>query len=435
MKTGFNPLTLSKSLITLLFVICTLAGISQSDYRFANPVRISGTAGQVGCIYRFPSVKTNVDALVRIKALSSGATLENIDRTADGFGEAFQPEIRVPVRQNGYIDFQITFVRSGTTTDTVRQREVQASALDIDGDRRGINILTEYNEINMNGGSFNFNTLSTQLQVLPVITASGVAFRATNLTGTLFGAAVDTTALDIMYTVRNGNVGTFSWRTGVNNVLGANNSTRYTSLYFKGFSYPNSVLAVPKILDFKGNSDGNMVALTWKLDVNVYESHHTFTCELQRAGENNSYTTIEEIENLASKDYSYTGQLLQGSRSLYRLKLTSSDGEVKYSNVVALYRGNTATVRDLKVYPTVVSSNQFTLNIPSERKQPGSIQIINYAGQVVYEKQFTLNSGTNSVSVNGFNSSLNGNFIVIAKTGDDQFRGKIIIQGNGVGGK
>jgi hypothetical protein len=429
MKTGLNCITLRKSLLLLFFVIYTFSAYSQPDYRFENPTRISGTDGQVGALYRFPSVRTNVDALVRIRAIAGGATLQTIDRTADGFREAFQPEVRVNGRNDGYIEFQITFVRPGTTTDTLSQREVIASALDIDGDRRGVNLLYEYNEINMRGGTYNYNTLSTQLLVLPVVTPSGVAFRATNLTGTLFGAAVDTTALDIMYTVRNANVRSFTWRTGVNNLLSSSQGTRYASLYFKNFIYPNSVLSVPKVLDFKGTSDGNMASLSWTLEVPA-ESHRTYTCELQRAGDNNTFTTIEEYKEPASKYYSYNGQLLAGGRSLYRLKLTSSDGEVKYSNVLSFYRGN-AAIKDLKVYPTVISSNQFTISIPSERKQQGSIQIINYAGQVVYEKQLSLNAGVNSISVSGFNSSLNGNFILVARTGEENYRGKIVIQSNG----
>lgn len=431
MKTGIIRLTLVKTVLFILFVAYTQLSFSQArpDYTFQNATLISGTAGQVGAIYRFPSVKANVDGLVRIKAIAGGATLQAIDRTADGFNEAFQPEIRVPGRNDGYIDFQITFVSAGTTTDSLRQPEVRASALDIDGDMRGINILHEYNEINMGGGTFDYNTLSTQLLVLPVVTPSGIAFRGTNLTGVLFGAAVDTSALDIMFSVRNANVKTFTWRTGVNNLLSNSQGTRYASLYFKSFTYPNSVLSVPKIMDFKGNSDGNMVMLSWKLDVPAIDlTGKTYTCELQRAGENNQFVTIEESERLNGTDYSYNGQLPVTGKSLYRLKLTSSDGEVWNSNVLSFYKGANAVIKDLKVYPTVVSYNQFTINIPSERKQQGTIQMINYTGQVVYEKQLTLHAGTNSISISDFNPSLHGNQILVVRTGDELYRSKIIIQ-------
>lgn len=425
MKTGIR-ISLTKVLSLLAFVLLAHISYSQPDYTFRNPSRISGTDKQVGAVYRFPSVKTNVDALVRIKAISN-ATLESIDRTADGFAEAFQPEVRVNGRRNGYIDFQITFVRSGTTTDTVRQSDLRASALDIDGNTSGTNVLYEYNEIDMGGGLAIFNTLSTQLSVTMV----GSAFRATNVTGTLFGAEVDTISLDIMYTVRNANVGSFSWRTGVNNSLSNNQATRYMSLYFKAFNYPqNSVLSTPKVLDFKGNSDGNDATLTWKLDVPAEElSGRKFTCELQRAGENNEFVTIQAFTNLNSINYSYRGELLSSGKTLYRLKMIADNGAEKYSNVLSFYKGNKAT-RELHVYPTVVSANQFTINIPAERKQQGAIQIVNYAGQVVYEKQVELNAGSNSISIRDFSPALQGHHIVVARTGNEQFKGKIIIQNN-----
>jgi hypothetical protein len=431
MKTGAIRVTFVKSVLFILFVTYTQLSFSQArpDYTFQNSTLIAGTAGQVGAIYRFPSVKAGVDGLVRISAIAGGATLQAIDRTADGFNEAFQPEIRVSGRRDGYIDFQITFVGTGTTTDSLRQPEVRASALDIDGDRRGINVLHEYNEINMNGGTFDYNTLTTQLQVLPVVTPSGVAFRGTNLTGVLYGAAVDTSALDIMYTVRNANIRTFTWRTGVNNLLSNSQGTRYASLYFKSFTYPNSVLSVPKVLDFKGSSDGSMVALTWKLDVPAIDlTGKYYTCELQRAGDDNQFVTIEESEKLNGTDYSYNGQLPVTGKSLYRIRLTSSDGDVWNSNVLSFYKGANAVIKDLKVYPTVVSNNQFTINVPSERKQQGIIQMINYAGQVVYEKQLMLHAGTNSVSISDFNPSLHGNQILVVRTGGENYRGKILIQ-------
>jgi hypothetical protein len=426
MKTVIR-ITLTRALSLLAFVLYTQISFSQAlpDYRFENPRLISGNGGQPGAIYRFPSVKTGLDALVRIKTISGGATVENIDRTADGFPEAFQPEVKVSGRRNGYVDFQITFVRAGSTTDSLKQRELKASALDIDGDIRGTNVLYEYDEINMGGGTYDYNTLSTQLAVTPV----GTAFRATNLTGVLFGAAVDTLALDIMYTVRNANVATFSWRAGVNNASGRDDATRYMSLYFKTFHYPNSVLSTPKVLDFKGNSDGSNAMLSWKLDVPA-ESYtgYTSTCELQRADESNTFTTIATFDNKTNQtNFSYTSQLLSTGRTLYRLKMTSGVNEVRYSNVLSFYKGNKA-IKDLQVYPTVVSSNQFTINIPSERREQGAIRIINYAGQVVYEKQLELGAGANSISVRDFNPSLHGHYILVATAGSEQFRGKIIIQ-------
>lgn len=80
----------------------------------------SGTALTTGAVYRFANVATGVDALVTISTITSGITLRNIDRTIDGYGEAFQPEYRVNGSTNGYIEFQIRFVNSGGATTSAR---------------------------------------------------------------------------------------------------------------------------------------------------------------------------------------------------------------------------------------------------------------------------------------------------------------------------
>lgn len=191
----------------------------------------------------------------------------------------------------------------------------------------------------------------------------------------------------------------------------------------------NSMFSLPIVSEFKGNSDGSMVMLSWKLDVPTVElSGKTYTCQLQRAGEDNRFVTIQESENLTVTDYSYNDQLTGSSKSLYRLLLTSSEGQRWTSNVLSFNKAANAIVRDLKVYPTVVSYSQFTINIPSERKQQGSVQMVNYAGQVVYEKQLTLNAGTNSISVSGFNPSLHGNHVLVVRAGGENYRGKIVIE-------
>jgi hypothetical protein len=191
----------------------------------------------------------------------------------------------------------------------------------------------------------------------------------------------------------------------------------------------NSMFSLPIVKEFKGNSDGKMVMLSWKLDVPTEElSGKTYSCQLQRANEDNRFVTIQELENLNVTDYSFNDQLAGTSKNLYRLVLTSSEGQRWTSNVLSFNKAANAMIRDLKVYPTVVSYSQFTINIPSERKQQGSVQMVNYAGQVVYEKQLTLSAGTNSISISGFSPSLQGNHILVVKAGGENYRGKILIE-------
>ena len=75
----------------LLLLLTTLSGslLAQAPiYRFQNPTLYAGSDRQVGAHYRFSNVTTGVDALVSIDSMSAGISLQNIDRTLDGYGEA-----------------------------------------------------------------------------------------------------------------------------------------------------------------------------------------------------------------------------------------------------------------------------------------------------------------------------------------------------------
>lgn len=183
----------------------------------------------MGAKYRFSNVTTGVDALVTILSMSSGISLQNIDRTTDGYAEAFQPEYRINSGRTGYIDFRIDFVNHGTST-LLAQPMVDASGLDIDGSTSGTRTLMEMNTIDMGGGVCTFNTASSHITV----SKTGTAYTAQNITGYLYGALVDTAASEVMFTVSAPNVSSFTYRVGASSTL-TSNSTRYASLYFKSF--------------------------------------------------------------------------------------------------------------------------------------------------------------------------------------------------------
>lgn len=93
------------TLCVMIVVIITAPkkAISQQPpiYKFNNSVLQSGTANATGAVYRFANAITGIDALVTVTGMSGGISLRNIDRTADGYTEAFQPEYRVSGNTNG----------------------------------------------------------------------------------------------------------------------------------------------------------------------------------------------------------------------------------------------------------------------------------------------------------------------------------------------
>ena len=61
-----------------------------------NAVLVSGTGGQIGAEYKFPSVIAGVDAFVTVKDIVGGAALTSVDDNTFGYSEAWQPVVKTP---------------------------------------------------------------------------------------------------------------------------------------------------------------------------------------------------------------------------------------------------------------------------------------------------------------------------------------------------
>ncbi len=422
MRTTFNRSNLTNclSVLILSFLACKAAAQAPPIYKFQNPTLVSGTGGQVNATYRFPSVAPGVDALVKITNMAGGITLVNIDRTADGYAEAFQPEYQVPALSNGYIDFRIIFVAPGNSTPK-EQALVDCSGLDIDGSVFSGLTLKEYNSIDLRGGVCTFNLLNSEIAVAQ----NGSGFLATNVTGNLFGTLVDTAATQVMYSVRNQKVDTFYYRVGANNLL-PGLIPRYASLYFKRFTYPaTAVLAASNLAAFTGVSQNSEVKLKWSL----WEGNTVRNVVLERSSTANDFYTAAEFASQDGNkqlDFAYTDNRKQKGPVFYRLKITDADGKTQYSNVLHFQVGGT-NENGLTVSPTVVQTTA-TININMTEKQNGVLLISDMAGRLVKQMPVALQEGSNSFLVTDIDRLQKGNYIVSVNTGRQKYSTQISVQ-------
>ena len=396
--------------INLSLLLCSTCLCAQAYY-FANPTLVSGTALKKGAIYRFTKVKPTTDALVHIDTLTGGMTLGTpLDQTTTGYDSAFQPTLVVPALSNGYVQFTITFVATGTSTPQA-QTNIAATALDIDGLIVGADSLFEFDLVDMGAGSYvNYNTLGGQL----TITQSGTAFQGQTHTATNY-PGIDTTATAVMFTVISSSMTTMTYRTGVINKINEVPPSRVASLYFKPFVYPNSNIPLPvaPLASFSGNLEGTGVQLDWLLT----QGSQVDTIWICRSSDGKTFTDIGAVDGavLSYRDNTSSGM------AFYRLKLHQATGETSYSDVVAV----TARSGAFSVTPNPIQGDA-VVEITAENAGHAVFLLVDTRGQVVMRRDLALQKGAQVLHVNGLDRLSSGMYLAVLKTADGVFRQKVV---------
>jgi hypothetical protein len=410
------------TLCVMMFAVIVLSFKANSQtaplYSFNSHTLDSGTALTTGAVYRFANVYTGVDALVKITGMSSGITLRDIDRTADGYGEAFQPEYRVSGSTNGYIDFRITYVNHNAST-VVSQALVSATGLDIDGSSSGSSTLKEYNRIDMGGGAAEYNSINSQL----IISQTGTAFTGANNTGVLFGVLVDTSAKEVMYSVTATNVSILNFRVGANNQM-SGNSTRYASLYFKKFNYQHFPLALNKIISFSGSRKYNGVEL--KI---VLSSDHSFNrMQIERSSSANSFSTIGQME-VGGKNgemLTYLDMTADAGTNYYRVRFINSETGKEEISSTLLVRANTNDGKP-GILTSFVQPGNPVLGIRSQAEGEAMLRLVDMSGNEIVRTRIRMKAGINSISLPSFNAA-KGYLLAVLETNGQMISRKLFIQ-------
>jgi hypothetical protein len=418
MKTTVTP-NCVKSLLIGLCLFLSLSAYTQPDYVFKNATLISGTDRQIGAKYRFPNVKPGTDGIITITDIDR-LTIAEIDG-ASGFDEAFQPVIDIPRRSKGYAEFKLDFVIHNTTIPKL-MIEVPLTAIDIDGAVNGGDRVYEFDEFRTSlVYAILYDFLGSSLNVKlnsDWITAENKS--AKDYPG------VDTVQTDVMFTMMHAAVTTVTFRVGADNKT---NSTvnRLRSVYFKKFPFANSsVLSQNPVLNFNGKKEKSNVSLNWKFVSTTGISGYT----LERSLDGKEYAPVTakvyEGQEIAESN-SYT-DLASGSKSYaYRLKVTTLNGKISYSQVIYFKDENLEATKELNIYPNVIQSGA-SVQVNSDAAMKSNMQVIDYSGRVVYKSDVTLNKGTNSFYLDITGKLASGNYLVVLPVNGQQLSQKIVIR-------
>jgi hypothetical protein len=390
--------TLSALFAAIIIFACfgTTQAQTTTELVFNNVSLDSGRAGKDGAIYRFPSVKSGVDALVKITGRSSSkVTLESIDLTSTGWDKAFQPQVSyndgsTNAAADWWMEFKISFVKAGTKTATPVS-SFNATGLDLDGDGDKLNeYMSFYNQASY---TLEQNTKLTVTSLLDNLLGS-VLDLLTPTAGKKFSGSktdysgIDTSATSLMVTNTYNNTNAFTVRTGAKTTDGSDRTTRMYAMYFKSFTYSAAVVAsLPvKMIDWNATYSNNQVSLKWATTQEINASHFI----IERSTDGVEYMDAAMIfangnsETLVN--YSYKDKIPGGNSGIlyYRLRSVDMDGKSTVS-AIRMIRLGAAAANTVKIatYPNPVQA-ELRITVPASWQDKAAVyQLVNTNGQAI----------------------------------------------------
>jgi len=389
-------LTAIKAALVIIFLIAgfyTVANAQTSqELVFKNPVLQSGTAGANNAVYRFPSVMTGIDALIKINGRSSSMVqLVTIDLENTGFEKAFQPQVTYGSNNTspaGYSDwwmeFQISFVQSNTNT-AASVSKFNVTGLDIDGNNDKISEYQTYYGLQSYTLESNTKLTVSTIQELISNLLTNVAKRFDGPVTTCDG--VDTSKTANMTTNTYVNTNSFRLRTGAVSTGVSGAADRMYSLWFKTFTYETAVTSTLPVTLINWNAalSNNNIALKWTTTTEKNASHFI----VERSFDGIEYSDAAMIFANGNSDininYSYNDKVPAGNTGIiyYRLKMVDNDGNYKVTDVRIVRIGKSGEAVKVIAYPNPVV-NDVRITVPqSWQGKTISYQVTNSNGQLM----------------------------------------------------
>jgi len=409
-KFTYVVLSFVKAVVTVIFLIAgfySVANAQQSqELVFKNGTLKSGSAGQDGAVYQFPSVMTGVDALVKINGRSSSmVSLVTIDLTNTGFDKAFQPQVTYGSNTSPagntdwWMEFQVSFVKANTNApqsiDTFN-----ISGLDIDGNNDKISEYQSY-----------YGQKSYTLESNSVLIASTIQEKVNgNMTnvGKRFDGPVlnftnvDTLATTVMVTNTYSNTNSFRVRAGAKSTGVSGAADRMYSFWFKTFTYQASVVKLLPVtlVNWTATYTNSNIALKWVTSQERNASHFI----IERSFDGVEFSDAAMVFAVGNSDmvsnYSFNDKIPAGNSGIiyYRLKMVDADGNYKLSDTRIVRIGKSAENVKVAVYPNPVV-NEVRVTVPQNwQGKQVSYQLSNANGQVI--KSYTVQYASQTEVIN-----------------------------------
>jgi hypothetical protein len=421
-------LSIVKTVLVIIFLVAGFYSVTNAqEFNFKNGVLVSGAAGQDGAIYRFSSVSSGIDGLIKINGRSSSmVSLVTIDLTNSGFDKAFQPQVTYGNNTSPagttdwWMEFQVSFVQANTNVPAVLT-SFDVSGLDIDGNNDKISEYASFYGLQ----SF----LLEKNSVLKVTTIKqkddGNGGKDKNIGERFDGPVtnytnVDTLATTVMVTNTFLATNSFRMRTGAKSTGVSGAADRMYSFWFKSFFFqaPITTLLPVTLINWNATFANSTVSLKWTTTVERNASHFI----IERSFDGSEYSDIAMLFAAGNSeiniDYAYADKVPAGNSGTiyYRLKMVDLDGRSKTSDIRVVRIGTTGSDVKILAYPNPVV-NDVRVTIPQNwQGKQVSYQLTNANGQVI--KSYTVQNA-NQTEVIAMSQVPAGMYVVrVVKAGE-----------------
>jgi hypothetical protein len=174
--------------------------------------------------------------------------------------------------------------------------------------------------------------------------------------------------------------------------------TGFSSFYLHG----GSIVLPIKIEYLSGTKQGNNHLLDWKVSCT---SSQFANLSIEISTDSRSFSSIYSSRETAlrcQQAFSFVNTQPLYGISYYRLKMTDDNGEVAYSNIVALLN-KTKSFEFVSIAPNPVTDGTFKLNITSAEQKKMEILVSDIAGRVVAKQSISIIAGFNAIDMNVYN--------------------------------
>jgi hypothetical protein len=399
MKTTINIL------FTLLIVFLAFETEAQIQLKFTGTPSVSGTAGAVGTKYTWSNVgttgSTTIKAVIEIISKSSTASLEHIDQSSTGSGDAWQPIVNGSQTSGNCwsMEFRVRFYNS-STNERLSLSSFKAQGIDIDGDGdklREFNRFDNPASYSVESNSYLTTTYSSGNYTFkgPTSVVDGIDLTKTRYIVSCLYSNTDSLNIVLGGCCDGGSCSTFS-------------GTRLHSINFKNAVTYNDPVPVTWLY-FNIEKNGLAAEITWATATEINNSHF----EVYRSGNGLTWEKIGSVKGNGNSNSVLEYEFIDKNPlvlNFYKLKQVDFDGKFEYTAIrVVDFKAGKITIQG---YPNP-NQGQMTLDINRESTaDPVQVDISDIQGNVILAETFEPNGSQNLIMPLDISAFRNGLYIL-----------------------